>query len=179
MFKNKILRAEYGRKVKEDFEIPQIAVVHQVIIFSNQLRCNYASNNSTIYECEQHEDFILIENLQIQLTGDAIILQLYWFLLNNHSTLYIFLSIARFCSHLLMRNIIRIASKIRVLMPVKRLKIRLCSSVQPSTNLPRTNPETKPMKVKEMNPKPNAITNLKSSYSLSLSNCFLLLNPSI
>ena len=77
VFKNKILRAEYGRKVKEDFEIPQIAVVHQVIIFSNQLRCNYASNNSTIYECEQHEDYILIENLQIQLTGDAIILQLY------------------------------------------------------------------------------------------------------
>ena len=77
MFKNNILRAEDGRKVKEDFEIPQIAVVHQVIIFSNQLRCNYASNNSTIYECEQHEDYILIENLQIQLTGDAIILQLY------------------------------------------------------------------------------------------------------
>ena len=64
-------------------------------------------------------------------------------------------------------------------MPVKRQKIRLCSSVQPSTNLPRMNPEMKPMKVNEMNPKPKAITNLKSSYSLSLSNYFLLLNPSI
>ena len=77
VFKNKILRAEYGRKVKDDFEIPQVAVIHSVIIFSNQLGCNYAGNGSIIYECEQHEDYILIENLQIQLAGDAIILQLY------------------------------------------------------------------------------------------------------
>ena len=77
VFKNKILRAEYGKKVEDDFEIPQIALVHSVIIFSNRLRCNYAGNGSTIYECEQHEDYILIENLQIQLAGDALILQLY------------------------------------------------------------------------------------------------------
>lgn len=49
LFKDNVLKAEFGKKVEDDFEIVQSAIINSVIIFSNTVRCKYASNGSKIY----------------------------------------------------------------------------------------------------------------------------------
>lgn len=86
-------------------------------------------------------------------------------------------SISRFFSHLFSLMIIKNPSKNKVGMPMPKASNRESLSDHPRINLPRQYPDRKPKNIKEMNPKPKAIINLKSAMSCVFLSEAALLNP--
>jgi len=96
----------------------------------------------------------------------------------GHSTLCRFLSRAFFCSHFCSLNIISVISIISVQIPVTSDSIKLCSFDSSITYLPSEYPVKKPINVSVINPNPNAITKLYSSFAFIRSYWSLFEKPS-